>query len=92
MREVCKKRIADDTAWYADDIRNDVDAWLHQISQEQKNEVLAALGVMKKTACTVESVKKESFPLPGFSFIFEAVNNSLNNSYGFSIIRGIPVG
>jgi len=58
MKEVYKEKITNDTAWYADDIRNDVGAWLHPLTQEQKNEVLAALKAVKERCCTVESMEK----------------------------------
>jgi len=91
MKEVYKEKITNDTAWYADDIRNDVGAWLHPLTQEQKNEVLAALKAVKERCCTVESMEKEFFPLSGFSSIFKQVSESLNNTYGFSVIRGVPI-
>lgn len=91
MKEIYKEKITDDTAWYADDIRNDVDSWLHPITQQQKDEILVALDVAKQNGCTAENIKKEFFPLPGSSPIFEYMNENFNNRYGFSVIRGVPI-
>lgn len=88
--EVLEGKVTDGTIWYTKDMQDNV-SWLHPINTDQQTEILNALEVAKSCGATVETVDKETFPLPHFGELLSVMQYDLDKGFGFSVIRGVPI-
>ena len=88
--EILEDKVTDGTIWHAKDMENTT-SWLHTITPKQRQEVLDALKIAKKKGATVASITKVDFPLPQLGDLFTQMQYELDQGYGFSVIRAMPI-
>ncbi len=83
-------KVTDGTIWYAKDLQDD-SSWLHAITSAHHKEILDALEIAKSKNCTINTIKKSDFPLPTLGGTLQKMQYELDQGYGFSVLRGVPV-
>lgn len=85
-----KKKVSDETVWYAKDLQNR-NNWLRELDSAQQQELLLALNVAKSNSQTVNSINRKNFPLPVLGPELDEISRKLDKGAGFAVLRGIPL-
>lgn len=88
--EILRDKVTDGTIWYAEELQKTT-SWLNPISEQQQQELLAALDTAKGKGCTVKTIKKDDFPIPSLTELLSHLQRDLDTGYGFAVVRGVPV-
>ena len=88
--EILNGKVTDKTIWYVSDMKDNT-SWLNPITPEQQQEVSVALQIAKAKGCTVANITKEDFPLPHFGKLLAKMQTELDQGYGFSVLRNVPI-
>lgn len=75
--------------WHQEDL--DAKTWIFRLSIAQRDELLNAVGRAIGAGSTVESLRPEHVPLPGFQDLARAVKRCLLRGPGIALVRGLPV-
>jgi hypothetical protein len=76
--------------WRGVDISARTD-WIHQLSDEEKSEIEAALRAARQKGLDISQVERDNFPLPRFAKVAERALEELENGCGMFLVRGVPV-
>ena len=88
--EILNRKVTDGTIWYSKDLENNF-SWLSTLCIDQRREITAALRMAKSNGCTVECITLSDFQLPHLNNVFRGMQQALDQGYGFSVIRGVPI-
>ncbi|KAL4898549.1 hypothetical protein BDV59DRAFT_206892 [Aspergillus ambiguus] len=79
------------TVWKAEDYRENPDAWTHQFTDEEIEELSTAADNFIQLDLPLTGISKSNFPLPNLSKRLEALRKDLIDGKGFWLFKGIPV-
>ena len=65
--------------------------WRYRLSNEERDEVLAAAADSAKREVPLTAIGREEFPLPSLAARLEAISKELVTGRGFAVLRGLPV-
>jgi hypothetical protein len=90
MSAVVRTPVDDPAAWRGEDlaVRDD---WVISLDPPLIAELDAALDQVEAGGIDALDIRKEDFPLPGFSAMREAILGALEGGLGFVLMRGLPV-
>ena len=77
-------------AWRGQDLARTTD-WIWPLSDADRAELDAALQGVTRRRLAWRDIRKEDFPLPGYSRTLAAVQHELEDGRGVVLLRGIPV-
>jgi hypothetical protein len=77
-------------AWYGPDMAK-TEEWIYQLTQQEVDEVDAALANVLEQSIAAIDVNRKNFPLPTFGKVLSDIQNEVVYGRGFVLIRGIPV-
>jgi len=67
------------------------DQWIHQLTQNEIQELDAALAQAKQTGKPMSQLQRDDFPLPSLASIVGSWLRELDRGRGFLLVRGVPV-
>ncbi len=77
--------------WRAEEIMEATDAWIHELTAAEIDELDAALAHAKNRGVSGTEVTREDFPLPTLARVLERANEETSLGLGLFLIRGLPV-
>ncbi|MPZ39058.1 MAG: TauD/TfdA family dioxygenase [Rhizobiales bacterium] len=83
-------RVVDPAAWRAADLTR-LDDWSYRLSDEDCDEVAAAVHDVQRRGVAPENVTRENFPLGGFAEILRDVRRELTDGRGMVMLQGFPL-
>src|SRR4029453_4252318 len=90
MSTVTARPISGPEAWQGSDLAKTTD-WIRPIPGDEIDEIDRALRAIKARALAWHDIRREEFPLPGFSRDLAAVGHELEHGRGAVLLRGLPV-
>jgi hypothetical protein len=88
--KVRRTPITDSSAWMRADIERDP-RWLFVLEPQWIAEIDRAVGVARQRGCTLETLRRDDFPLPTLAVeLNRRVWGELAHGVGFSVMRGLP--
>ncbi len=90
MSTVTARPITGPEAWHGSDLVRTTD-WIRPISAAAIDEIDRALRIVKARGVAWRDIRREDFPLPGFSRDLAAVSHELEHGRGVVLLRGLPV-
>lgn len=75
--------------WHGADLQHRTD-WIEAFTQQEIDEILAAVRVVMESGLDVFDVRKKDFPLPTLSSKLQAVARKLEDGPGLHVLRGLP--
>jgi len=84
------KPVIDPAGWYPEDVAACED-WRYVLSREEIAEIDAAVQSVRERGMDIVDITKEDFPLPKVSAALGQIREQLQNGFGFTQIRGMPV-
>lgn len=88
MVEIIREEITTPDAWAGPDIQDDP-RWLHELTQEELQEIDAALQATKATGSHIP-FPADAFPIPTFKARLDELMDRVSSELGVILIRGIP--
>jgi hypothetical protein len=82
--------VTDPAAWRGEDMARHRD-WVITLDEARVAELDAALDAVEAKGIDAADIRREDFPLPGFSGLREAILGALEGGRGFVLLRGLPV-
>lgn len=82
--------LIDPAGWHPQDIAA-VDSWRYVLSDDEIAEIDSAVAAVEAEGLDIVDIRRENFPLPGFSAGIEALREELLEGRGFVQIRGLQV-
>ena len=77
-------------AWQAKDLRAER-RWVYELSEADVRELEGALEHTKREGIGVPAIRREHFPLPRLGGTLARVLRELEQGFGISLIRGLPI-
>src|SRR4029453_8654268 len=90
MSTVTARPISGPEAWQGSDLAKTTD-WIRPIPAAAIDEIDRALRAIKARGLAWHDIRREEFPLPGFSRDLAAVGHELEHGRGVVLLRGLPV-
>ena len=90
MSTATARPITGPEAWHGSDLVRTTD-WIRPISAAAIDEIDRALRIVKARGLAWRDIRREDFPLPGFSRDLAAVSHELEHGRGVVLLRGLPV-
>jgi hypothetical protein len=90
MSTVTARPITGPEAWHGSDLAKTTD-WIRPISAAAIDEIDRAVRAVKARGLAWHDIRREEFPLPGFSCDLAAVGHELEHGRGVVLLRGLPV-
>ncbi|MEM7504627.1 MAG: TauD/TfdA family dioxygenase [Pseudomonadota bacterium] len=78
------------SAWIPDDLLDD-DSWDYTLTQGQADELVAALGGIKRAGLALHQIRAENFPLESCGVLAKDIATSLREGRGFALLHNFPV-
>ena len=69
----------------------DPNKWVYRLTENEINEVLAAVGSLRDKNLEISAIRKKDFVLPLLSEKLDRVLKDVTKGRGFALIRGLPV-
>lgn len=88
MVEIIREKITTPDSWVGPDIQDDP-RWLYQLTQEDLQEIDAALQAAKAAGSQIP-FQAEDFPIPTFKTRLDELMERVSNGLGVILIRGVP--
>ncbi|KAL1303089.1 hypothetical protein AAFC00_006532 [Neodothiora populina] len=86
------KEITGQTAWQAEDYKNNPERWTHPFSQDEIAEISQAADDFIASATPLTGITKEKFPLPSKTGkLLHSLRTELLDGKGFILFKGFPV-
>ena len=82
--------VSDPAAWFAKDLI-DVDAWSYRVSDQDADELSAAVDRFRSRDAAIVEVLSEDFKLQGFGEVLKDVRRELIDGRGIVMLRNFPV-
>ncbi|MDE0024100.1 MAG: TauD/TfdA family dioxygenase [Spirochaetaceae bacterium] len=82
--------MSDPSAWTAADLERDR-SWEYALSEPQRRELEAALGVVHERGLALAEISRDAFPLPSLQGMLRDVQHQLRAGRGFALLRGVPL-
>ncbi|KAK1783378.1 hypothetical protein QBC45DRAFT_447768 [Copromyces sp. CBS 386.78] len=83
-------RLYSDLVWDGNSLAETYD-WNYRLTEEDINEIEAALRHFKSLNKPQSYITQSTFPLPNLHHTLRQVSNELHNGHGFKVVRGLPV-
>lgn len=77
--------------WRGPDIVDRSDEWTHRLSETEIAELDGAIAQIQSRGLEVLEIRKENFIIPELGRALHRMQDILQNGFGFSLLRGIPV-
>ena len=90
MDEFRKQPVIDASAWRGSDLAHDR-GWEFVLSDGHREELVTALGEIKRGQLNVAEVNADNFRLPKLAQTLRAVSRELRDGRGFALLRRFPV-
>ncbi len=90
-RAVPMAPVIDPAGWHASDLAANED-WIHELSQAEAGEVLAAVAEVERRGLGILEMRREDFVMPRFDAMLGALYAELLDGRGFVVIRELPIG
>jgi len=78
-------------AWYGPAIKQRVDEWVYQWTQEEIAEIEEALRAVEARGLEILDIGPQDFPLPNIAPKLATIKNTILHGQGFMLLRGLPV-
>lgn len=75
--------------WLASDMA-DMKEWAIYLTQDQIQEIVAALDSAQSQGVDISGLTKQNFPLPSFGPLIADIQDRLENGRGIAVLRGFP--
>ena len=90
MSALVRTPVADPAAWRGEELAAR-DDWVTTLDPPLIAELDAALDQVESRGIDTLEIRKEDFPLPGFSAVRDSILGALEGGLGFVLLRGLPV-
>jgi Taurine catabolism dioxygenase TauD, TfdA family len=77
-------------SWKAQAMRDDT-SWTIHLGAGQRNELLRALDVARRSDLGIPALGRDAFPLPSLGPVLADVRREVERGRGFALLRGIPI-
>jgi hypothetical protein len=84
------KPVVDPAGWDPDEVR-DVERWSYHLTEQDAEELVAAVAAARRSGVAVEQIQRENFPLESFAKVLEDVRRELLDGRGMVRLRGFPL-
>ncbi len=91
MRQTDISQVQSRACWRAEEILEATNAWIHELTTAEIDELDAALAHAKNKGLSGTEVTREDFPLPTLARVLERANEETSLGLGLFLIRGLPV-
>lgn len=90
MNAAQEKELSYPAAWDGPSMQSRTD-WIHIVTPEQRDELLAALELLKRRDLPLKEIQRDTVPLPAFAPVLSGIRRELHRGPGFALVRGVPI-
>ncbi len=91
MNAPVRTPVDDPAAWRGEDLAQRRDEWTITLDAARIAELDAALDAVEARGLEALAIRREDFPLPGFSRLRDRILGAVEGGRGFVLLRGLPV-